>query len=324
MGTTSLLTLTTKEYLKHLTKYKIKSLMFSEYLSELGYYQAAERTRICSSSLTFKRDDQTQKQTWYCKNRLCPLCAWKRSRKEFAEICELLPAIQQQRPNDKFLFLTLTIENVAAAELQATLRLMGRSVAKLFQRKALKQVSSGYIRTTEITFNPKLPETPYHPHMHLLLLLRPEYFSTPGFFISQSKWQSYWQKAMCLDYLPIVDIRKARPNIKKGQVTAAASVQEIAKYQVKATDYLTKKNRQQNLKVINELSTGLLNSRHISYSGIFRTTRKELTQSQSTSHRKFDTMKSTDLLVEWNNRQNRYVSVSQSSRPYMVSSHKLI
>ena len=75
-----------------------------------------------------------------------------------------------------------------------------------------------------------------HPHFHVLLLVKPSYFTRD--YIKQLKWQQEWMDAARLDYPPIVDVRSAKTSSGNGMSSedaAKGAVLEAAKYAAKAT-----------------------------------------------------------------------------------------
>ena len=149
---------------------------------------------------------------------------------------------------------------------------MGRAVYKLFQYKKPAKNLLGYVRSTEITIN---KNGTYHQHMHVLLFVKPTYFKDSVNYINQAGWSKLWQRAMKLDYQPIVNVEAVRSNKAKGKNSLIASAQETAKYQVKSKDILTN-DQERDLQVVENLERGLAGSRQISYGGLFKEIRKQL------------------------------------------------
>ncbi|WP_235044485.1 MULTISPECIES: protein rep [Fusobacterium] len=67
----------------------------------------------------------------------------------------------------EFLFLTLTVPNVAGDELVRELNKQYEAIQRLTKRKEFKAVSKGYVRKTEITYNQERND--FHPHIHMLI-----------------------------------------------------------------------------------------------------------------------------------------------------------
>lgn len=141
---------------------------------------------------------------------------------------------------------------------------MTKGFMRLSQYKKIKKNLLGYIRTTEITINEKKKE--YHPHMHVILFMKSTYFSGKQNYISKTQWTAYYKKARKLEYDPIIDIRTIK---NKNDNEFLNAVQEVAKYQVKDSDFITG-NINRDLEVINTLENALKGTKSISYGGIFK------------------------------------------------------
>lgn len=140
----------------------------------------------------------------FCRERICAVCAWRRQAKFVATTYTALDVLAGA--GYRFIFLTLTVRNVAAPELPAAvdnLLVAWRRFAKL---TPITRVMRGYIRSLEVTYNPERDD--YHPHIHALLVVDAAYFEADNpEWISQAELQSLWRKAARLDYQPIIDVR---------------------------------------------------------------------------------------------------------------------
>ncbi|MGY5247727.1 protein rep [Lactiplantibacillus plantarum] len=256
---------------------KLENLQYSDYLQIL-HYKKAHRVKECGEVLRFVEDEQGHRklaQTWFCHSRLCPLCNWRRAMKQSNQLTQILAEAVKQRKTGRFLFLTLTVENTAGYRLKSELRQMGRAIAKIFQYKKVAKNLLGYVRSTEVTVNHEADQPMYHHHMHVLLFMKSSYFTGTDNYISQAEWTGYWQRAMKLTYVPIVNVEAVRPNVNRHKNSLLASAQETAKYQVKSKDILTN-NQEQDLQVIDDLEQGLAGSRQVSYGGLLKEIRKQL------------------------------------------------
>ena len=77
----------------------------------------------------------------------------------------------------------------------------------------------------------------YHPHFHVLLMVKPSFFTGKG-YVKQEQWAEIWQDCMKLDYVPQVDIRAIKPNKRATEESAAdaamtAAISETLKYPIK-------------------------------------------------------------------------------------------
>lgn len=256
---------------------KLENLQYSDYLQIL-HYKKAHRVKECGEVLRFVEDKNGRKklaQTWFCHSRLCPLCNWRRAMKQSNQLTQILAEAVKQRKTGRFLFLTLTVENTTGNQLKSELRQMGRAIRDLMRYKKPAKNLLGYVRSTEVTVNHETDQPMYHHHMHVLLFMKSSYFTGTDNYISQAEWAGYWQRAMKLTYVPIVNVEAVKPNVNRHKNSLLASAQETAKYQVKSKDILTN-NPEQDLQVIDDLEQALAGSRQISYGGLLKEIRKQL------------------------------------------------
>lgn len=257
---------------------KIANIEYADLLSEL-HYRKAENVKICAEVMRFEPTDTGHlklKQTWFCKSKLCPLCNWRRSMKHSNQVVQVIDEAVKREASGRFLFWTLTSKNTYdGQELKKALSEMSEAFRKLVQYKKVKQNLLGFLRATEVTVNPK--DNSYNQHMHVLVFVKSSYFKNSENYISQAELTEFWQKALKVDYTPIVNVKavKLKNKIKNSEKDLLGAVYETAKYPVKSVDYLTD-NHDQNLKRVEDLEKGLANKRLFSYGGLFKKIRKEL------------------------------------------------
>lgn len=247
---------------------KIKNRYYAELL-EILHFRKANNVSGCADELVFKVTDEgflTLHQVWFCKSVLCPLCNWRRSLKLSYQNQEIISEAIKQQPTARFLFLTLTVKNVYDGnELDQTLKEMTKAFNRLIKYKAISKNLLGYMRTTEVTFNDQ--DNSFHPHFHILLMVKSTYFKGNDNYLSQDDWTKYWQKAMKLDYTPIVNVKAVKSVTK--------SVLETSKYTVKDSEYLTHEIDRDKF-VVDNLETGMHRKRRIGYGLLFKDIRKQL------------------------------------------------
>lgn len=97
------------------------------------------------------------------------------------------------------------------------------------------------------------------------------------YYISQDEWTAMWQQSAKLDYKPIVDVRKVKPNQRKAknEMDLRGAIVETAKYPTKPIEKMGKTEKQK-LKVTDDLMKALKNKRQIGFGGLFKEIRKEL------------------------------------------------
>lgn len=244
--------------------HKTDSLLLAESYSRLKKKNKAESVRDCGSMLRFNvcPEGHEKRLAWanFCRVRLCPMCAWRRSlvlAHQVKEVCHEAAVRWKVAKGSKlrWLFLTLTVRNVTGDDLQNGISHLMKSWDKLSRRKDFKRAVVGWFRALEITRN--VFEDTYHPHFHVLLAVPPSYFDTG--YIKHSEWVSLWQDCLGVDYEPNVDIRvvrnKRNPE-REAKILAekgielqpdgrlieadlsGGAVAELAKYTTKSDDYL--------------------------------------------------------------------------------------
>ncbi|MBY7658992.1 protein rep (plasmid) [Lactiplantibacillus plantarum] len=255
---------------------KIENVRYAEYLSILEFKRAHD-VRGCGEVLRFRKIGEHLKlyQTWFCKKRLCPLCNWRKSMKNSSQLKQIIAETVAREPKGRFLFLTLTVKNVySAEELRVSLRALTKAFGKLTRYKKVAKNLLGYLRSTEITVNGK--DSSYNQHLHVLLLVKSSYFTGNSInYIKQEEWTKLWQKALKVDYEPVVHVQAVKANQHKGTDSLQASAEETAKYEVKSADYMTADD-ERNLAVIKDLEFALAGTRQISYGGLLKQIKQDL------------------------------------------------
>lgn len=212
---------------------KKKSLILADTYSEMGYDSKASRVADCGTYLEFAVDADSKRlhRANFCKDRLCPTCNWRRSKKIFAQMSKIMDYLEGQ--NYRFLFLTLTVKNCTADNFPDTVQALFSGWRFLYNKNSVfKKVVCGTFRSLEVTRNQK--DGTFHPHLHVILAVRPGYFDS-RVYITQSQWTSMWKVACSLDYQPIVHIQ----TVKNDSRGLAGVVAEVAKYAVKDVDFLS-------------------------------------------------------------------------------------
>ena len=256
---------------------KIMNVEYADLLQELNY-KKAQNVRSCGEILKFKkREDGSLKleQAWFCKSRLCPMCNWRRSIKHSGQVIKIVDEAVKKYPKGRFLFWTLTTKNVFTGdELKDELARMNTAFKLMMKYKKVEKNMLGYLKATEVTVNKK--DGSYNQHLHILVFVKSSYFKGTGDnYISQSELTEFWEKALKIDYTPIVNIKAVKAKATEKEKGVIGAVYETAKYPVKSIDYLTD-NHEENLQRVDDLEKGLKRKRLISFGGIFKEIRKEL------------------------------------------------
>ena len=240
---------------------------------------ALEKLGRCGDHLIFNQcpnhsEEKHLAQADFCRNRLCPMCNWRKSLKMFSQMSEIVEKMTTDHNGLRFIFLTLTVKNPSAADLSATIDAMNEGFKLLVDKsknlaasKAVKKNILGWFKTLEITYNIKADT--YHPHFHVVLAVPDSYF-TRGFTTTE-KWVKIWRACMKLDYDPVLDVRSV-------DMAEKGAVCEITKYAVKGEFLSDVCPQEQAVRVVTVLANTLRNRRLIGFGGLFRDVRKFLKQ----------------------------------------------
>ena len=189
-----------------------------------------------------------------CNRRLCPWCEWRRSRVQRARLLQGVAQLLEAEPTVKPVLLTLTQRNVPPEALRDELATIHQGWDRLVKRRDFP--ASLWYRRTEITVSTPESrlkrgsdeitaekgrltdngEVTLHPHLHCLLFVKASYFGRD--YIKQSDWREKWRQCLRIDYLPVVDVRRAyqkrSPDNHSGLPLRAAM--EVSKYITKQAD----------------------------------------------------------------------------------------
>lgn len=209
---------------KQITKEKLEKLGLKHF-SKKALNRIADCGNFIQSVLTADETAGKIVKANRCMNRFCPICLATRSRKQSFMLGVVLETLRENY-DYKFLFLTLTVPNVPGHELVNELQKQYESLKRFIQRKEFKNISKGYVRKTEITYNHERND--FHPHIHMLIAVENDYFQNSKLYVKQDRWLEIWQKCKRDDSITQVHIKKANEE----------SFRELAKYEAKDLEYL--------------------------------------------------------------------------------------
>lgn len=196
--------------------HKLQSEQIAEVLlNGLPHHQRkAARMMSCAENLEFGWSIETSKtglselklkNAWFCRNRECPTCQWRRALMWVSRFYRAFPKIYDDHPEWRYVMLTLTVRNCPVLELRQTIRAMNSAWDRLIKRKIWPAV--GFVRALEIT---RGKDGSAHPHFHCLIAVPPGYFAGKN-YLSTVQWATLWQEALRVDYTPICDVRTVKP-----------------------------------------------------------------------------------------------------------------
>lgn len=266
---------------------KIANIDLGNIMENLGLPQF-EQVHQCAEVLTFSVTDPTAdknglrlKQAWFCKNKLCPVCSWRKSLLNAHQLMEVLQVAFERQPTARLIMITLSLKNCDGMDIASTIDKLNSSWRKMLKYKVIKRIMIGYFKSVEITYNPKTDS--YHPHLHILAMVPSNYFTTN--YINHDDWVALWQRATQVPYTPVVDVRRAYfkdAQGKKQDITAKTAnkakkpVAEVTKYVSKPLGAHNLKDKKRKQKVVSDLLTGLARKKHIHYGLLFGEIHKEL------------------------------------------------
>jgi plasmid rolling circle replication initiator protein Rep len=226
----------------------------------------AERMKECANWLSFvRKEDGTMKlhDARFCRVRLCPVCQWRRSLKTFAQMSQVLDVATSD--GYQFIFLTLTMKNCSGSDLSNELTHLLLSFNRLMKYKDVQKAVKGFYRGCEVTHNVNTDE--YHPHIHAILAVRSGYFGGT-MYLSQARWTELWQRALQVEYTPIIDVRKCKGGSK--------AIAEACKYAVKPSEILNFDDWEMTVDTLRTLDSALEKRRFVGLGGCIKEIHKRL------------------------------------------------
>lgn len=286
------------------TQKKKKNQVLVNYIQSLVSENSLELIKECNTFMMFVSDESLENKKQdkgnSCKNRFCPICAWKKARKDALALSIMMEYIKKEHEKD-FIFLTLTTPNVTADKLHEEIKQYNKSFQKLVKRTEVKRIIKGYARKLEVTYdnhriiskkmyqqrqayydkqglrvgdnNPNYDT--YNPHFHVLIAVDKSYFNNARLYIKRFRWLELWQQSTNNMDITQVDVRKVRENSKK-------EVSELAKYSAKDSDYLVDKH------VFEVFYKSLKGKRLIVYSGLFKDALKKFKNGELDKYKEID------------------------------------
>lgn len=244
---------------------KVKTLRLSGLYKLAGYPEYSFRAATCATWIQFQVSSNGDKQLSaanFCQLRLCPMCISRRAKRAAYKLSQVLDHVEAEH-GAMFLFLTLTIRNVDGDHLGDGIGQLTKAWDRLMKHRHIKAAVKGWFRTVEITRRGK----GYHPHIHAILAVTPEYFPRKnGLFIGHDEWVRRWRLALGVDYDPSVRIQTAKA---KGEVAGGrAAALEAAKYAVKDEDYIDPKLKDEAAaQIVKDYTEALRRRRLTAYGG---------------------------------------------------------
>jgi len=262
---------------------KKQSLAISNAFNSLGMEKKGQYIRDCGGLLGFKEcpSGHFKKLAFanFCGQRLCPMCQWRRSLKTFGQVSQIYNVISSRYNERSYsaVMLTLTIKNCEHGELEKTVSNLTKSFNRLFDCKKnnLPFKVVGYFRALEVTYNKK--QNNFHPHIHALLLVNQADYNK--YFALKDKIIFKTQDLISNNWARLLKVERAFVHLQRMKNSELKMIAEVAKYATKPSSYIEKTKDDTyfvNSDVLLEIHNGLFRKRLISFGGLFKDIKKEL------------------------------------------------
>lgn len=273
----------TSELTEKFTPKHKKSILLSDVYMRIGQEKKSSRVCSCGEYLEFAHEVDTYgvieehgklHKAFFCRDRFCPMCSWRRSLKLFANVSQCIPKITEKY---KCIFLTLTVPNCTEDTFRLTINRLMKAWKNFTRYKKFRLIVKGFFRVLEITRNKK--NGSLHPHFHIILVVPKGYGKKEELYLSQKEILDMWRKSYDDETITQVDIRLIKPKDTKEvcspeaiQVkTLEAAIAETCKYTFKDEDLLFGcRTREEQDHLLLTLIDGLHHRRLAHFGGVFK------------------------------------------------------
>lgn len=316
---------------KHLIL-KRMSMDIANVFRQLNKVTKAELIKNCNSLKYIKQclahQEHKELKLSYCKDRFCPICSHLKAHKHTEMLHTILESMQKDNnyKNSYLLFVTLTQKNSLPGELSKSVDNTTKALRKLLvtdklfkpytvmgkdgKKRKNKALCQGAIIKKECTaeYKKERKRIEFNDHIHLLLLVKKDYWNRKSMQWSHKRLGKIWQEALGLDYTPVVWVSLVRngelksdkdeklfeeidPKEAKKQknnlanLDSSGALKEIGKYEAKESDMLPMtKDEKGNLNInwadakviINELYVAYNHKQTITFTGEFKKQKERL------------------------------------------------
>lgn len=206
-------------------------------LIEAGLTKRGWRIKLCSNELKIERCADCGhimiKGAQLCRDRLCPLCAWRLAIKRYAAMQSIMSALYEQYKGLAYSLVTLTVRTCAPDKLSDTIAAMQAAWKECTKQRWARRDMIGWARSIECTYSHTSGEI--HPHYHIIVMHVPK-DGTPQRLVAE--WLDRCDRAglkavsAAQHVDTIIDTQKAGESL-------AGAICETYKYMVKSSDTLS-------------------------------------------------------------------------------------
>lgn len=222
-----------------------------------------------------------------CKNKLCAICCKIRSNRLFNQTYNVIDYIKENEETyGNFIpfHLTLTIKNPTYSQFADYYKIMNDAIHDMLDKHQkskiykLRNFVIGYQIAREVSQSPAAKDTgTLHPHLHILLLLSPDFMSKGRRKITKNSVLAEWNYALkaqdsnfpnCTEF----SFEQIKADKEKSLLdNKAKAIAEVSKYPTKPGDMLDMPDS-----VLLDLLRNLDGARMVTFGGIIKQVRAEL------------------------------------------------
>ncbi len=268
------------EYHKRNT-YKVAELLGGDYVVENFGRDVYEKLVGCGTFLRFEKQQQEGGAVYhlkganFCRQRLCPMCQFRRSEKMFAQMLEVVKYLEGEY---RFIHLVLTVPNQKFDyELLQAIKILYKGFSLFYAYKSIRRAFKGVLRCLEVSYN--YETNTFHPHLHCLVAVNKSYFHDSKVYLSYDKLRELWSKSV---YKANEKLGYNAPFLSSGgplQIHVGAikqgdysGVAEVCKYCVKPLELDKKGSEEQNKRLLLNLWHNLKGTRFLQKYGVIKET----------------------------------------------------
>lgn len=263
---------------KDFAKYKQASENIARYLyrDESGsptYNRLQSRTSQaiynCANQLHYLKDSNgnlRMQHTYFCHSSLCPLCENGRYNRDSYRLYKVITetdrrSIALNLINPKYLFATLTMENVDTDGIKSAIEQLNYAWKKASNYKDIKPYIYGTIKRIEVV---RAKDGTANVHIHMLMLVKPTFYNGKA-RLTHSQWSKLWSRALRQGYTADIKVSRLK--------TTQDAIQK-ARYMVKRNKDITDISSQSPdnvLRDIVEIDNGKYRKHLLTLTGVFKT-----------------------------------------------------
>lgn len=268
----------------------------------------------CGTQLVFAKNTNASEGVTYrlkganfCRERICPMCQFRKAEKQFAEVMRVAELIGNKY---RFLHVVLTVPNAdSAIGLAEGIKVLYKGFSYLLRYKTIEKVFKGVLRCLEISYN--YENDTFHPHLHCLVAVVPSYFNDSKKYISAALLQELWTKAANKAAQSLkLDYYKALPSdgsplmvhigaVKKGDYSGIA---EVCKYCLKPLQF-DDGTDEQNKRILLTLMYTMKGARFVQKYGVIKEAFKLIREAEAEEEKESEVK---EMFVFWDDNEMGY------------------